>query len=62
MDLQAISTNEIRDNVLKEVKNESSVVLNDREYLLTFDLVNPVSNFGRDGRIKHSKELVGIWS
>jgi len=34
----------------------------DREYLLTFDLVDTGSNFGREGRIKHSKELAGIWS
>ena len=40
--------------------NVLAVAPNDREYLLTFDMVNPESNFGRDGRIKHSKELTGI--
>lgn len=42
--------------------NVLAVAPNDREYLLTFDLVDPESNFGRDGRIKHSQELTGIWS
>jgi predicted amidohydrolase len=30
------------------------------EYLLTFEYENLVSNFGRDGRIHHSRELLGI--
>jgi omega-amidase len=30
------------------------------EYLLTFEYEAPPSNFGRDGRIQHSKELLGI--
>jgi len=37
--------------------NVLEVAPKDREYLLKFNLVNPESNFGREGRIKHSKEL-----
>jgi len=40
--------------------NVLTVAPKDREYLLTFDLVNQETNFGRDGRMKHSKELTGI--
>ena len=32
----------------------------DEEYLLSFVLKKGPSNFGRDGRIKHSKELLKI--
>ena len=32
----------------------------DEEYLLTFEYNNLESNFGRDGRIHHSRELLGI--
>lgn len=32
----------------------------EEEYLLTFDYEKLSSNFGRDGRIQHSKELLGI--
>ena len=42
--------------------NVLAIAPNDREYLLTFDSVNPESIFGREGRIKHSKELIDIWS
>ncbi len=30
------------------------------EYLLTFDYEKPLSNFGRDGRIQHSRDLLSI--
>lgn len=37
----------------------ASAPLNE-EYLLTFEYENLTSNFGRDGRIYHSRELLGI--
>jgi len=40
--------------------NVLAIAPKDREYLLTFDVVNTRSNYGRDGRIKHSKGLTGI--
>lgn len=34
--------------------------LKDEEYLMTYVIKKGQSNFGRDGRIKHSQELLGI--
>jgi len=39
--------------------NVLGVAPNDREYILTLDLANQGSNFGREGRITHSKYLQG---
>jgi len=40
--------------------NTLAVAPRDGEYLLTFELTDLGSSFGRDGRIKHSKELAGV--
>jgi len=40
--------------------NTLAVAPKDGEYLLPFELTNLGSNFGREGRIKHSKELAGV--
>jgi len=39
--------------------NVLTVAPSDREHILTLDLANPKSNFGREGRITHSKYLQG---